>query len=90
MPFAWILGTILLLFAVSQVYWFGRARVLFRGWIPHKTTRRVMELVCLAALLVFFALNFGAFGRRPTSIRLTAYDALVEAPWPAQWWLSSW
>jgi predicted MPP superfamily phosphohydrolase len=87
MPFAWILGTILLLFAVSQVYWFGRARVLFRGWIPHKTTRRVMELVCLAALLVFFALNFGAFGRRPTSIRLTAYDALVEAPF--EWWLAS-
>jgi len=87
MPFAWIFGSILLLFAASQLYWFWRARSLARSWIPRKTTRRVLEVTCLALVLAFFALNFGAFGRRPTATRLTLYDALVQAPF--EWWAAS-
>ena len=87
MPFAWILGAILLVFAASQIYWLGRARSLARKWIPGRTTRTVLQLSGLGLCLVFFALNFGAFGRRPTSIRLTLYDALVEAPF--EWWVAS-
>jgi predicted MPP superfamily phosphohydrolase len=87
MPFAWIVGSILLVFAVSQIYWLGRARVLARRLIPGRTTRKVLDLTGLSLVLIFFALNFGILGRRPTSIRLTPYDALVEAPF--EWWVAS-
>jgi uncharacterized protein len=87
MHFALILGAILLLFAGSQIYWFGRARSLARRWIPRPTTRIVVELAGLAVFLVFVAFNFGVFGRRPTSTRLTLYDALVDAPFA--WWAAS-
>src|SRR5271156_2535355 len=87
MPFAWILGSILLLFALSQIYWFWRARALARKLIRNRTTRIVVELSGLAVFVVVCAFNFGWFGRRPTSIRLTAYNALVEAPF--EWWAAS-
>jgi predicted MPP superfamily phosphohydrolase len=76
-----------LLFAGSQIYWFGRARSLARRWIPRPTTRIAVELAGLAVFLVFVAFNFGVFGRRPTSTRLTLYDALVDAPFA--WWAAS-
>src|SRR5580700_1099746 len=87
MSFAWILGVILLLFAVTQIYWLRRARALARRWIPNRTTRIIVELACLAVYLIVCAFNFGWFGRRPTSTQLTLYDALVEAPF--EWWVAS-
>jgi predicted MPP superfamily phosphohydrolase len=47
----------------------------------------VVELAGLAVFVVLCAFNFGVFGRRPTSIRLTLYNALVEAPF--EWWVAS-
>jgi len=41
----------------------------------------------VAVFLLWVAANFGLFGRRPTSTRLTVYDALVEAPF--EWWVAS-
>src|SRR6202453_4249414 len=87
MPFAWILGAILLVFVGSQIYWLGRVRLLVRRWIPDRGTRMVVELAGLAVFVVLCAFNFGVFGRRPTSIRLTLYNALVEAPF--EWWVAS-
>ena len=80
MPFAWIFGSILLLFAASQLYWFWRGRSLARRLIRNRTTRLGVELSGLAVFVVVCAFNFGLFGRRPTDIRLTVYNALVEAP----------
>jgi len=87
MPFAWIFGSILLLFAASQLYWFWRARSLARRLIRNRTTRLGVELSGLAVFVVVCAFNFGLFGRRPTDIRLTVYNALVEAPF--EWWAAS-
>jgi len=87
MPFAWIFGSILLLFAASQLYWFWRGRSLARRLIRNRTTRLGVELSGLAVFVVVCAFNFGLFGRRPTDIRLTVYNALVEAPF--EWWAAS-
>ncbi len=74
-------------FFASQVYWIVRAFIAIR-----RRFQRPIALIALTAALVsgylaLAAATFDWFGRRPTPIRMTAYDAFLVAPF--QWWAVS-
>jgi predicted MPP superfamily phosphohydrolase len=86
MNFAWIFAGLMLLFLCSQIYWFRKAWATVKKITPSKTVRATVNVLLLSLLLILFAVNV-IFGRRPTSTRLTAYDALVQSPFA--WWVAS-
>lgn len=85
MSFALVIGTILAVFAASQIFWLWRARAAVRHLAKTRRMRTVLAAAGLSAYLAVLLLNFGVFGRRPSPTRLTWYDALIAAPW--EWWV---
>lgn len=85
MPFEPIIGTILCLFAGSQLYWLSRGRLMLKRRIENRRARWAAASVILAGYLLLFAANFGLFGRRPSPTRLTLYDIFVSGPFA--WWV---
>lgn len=75
-----VFGTILLFFAVSQLYWAGRGYVALERLIPARGKRLAAFVVALAVYLRLLFYNMDSFGRRPTPVHLTAEQALFAAP----------
>ena len=86
MSFRFIFGMILAVFAASQIYWLVRANSLIKRLAPARRRRWLISAAVLTVYLALFALNFGVFGRRPTSTRASLYDSLIEAPF--SWWVA--
>src|SRR5580704_11194784 len=82
-----IFSALLLIFGLSQLYWawrgylFAAARIRSRGW------RLAVCGAALAAYLVEYQINFGAWRERGSPVRLTLSDALLAAPF--LWWAAS-
>jgi predicted MPP superfamily phosphohydrolase len=81
---------LLVLFGISQLYWFWRGYRL----LARKVQRRAVRLAIMAAVLALYAFlysqNFGGgrlWGRSGSSVHLTLHDALVTAPF--LWWAAS-
>jgi len=75
-----VFGTILLIFAASQVYWAWRG---YRFAAARIRSRAVLWLVCgavLAAYLVLYEFNMGDWRDRATPVQLTIHDAFLSAP----------
>jgi len=85
MSFARILGTLLAIFAGSQIYWLVQADAFIKRRAKTGVARLVFAGTVATVYLALLLLNFGAFGRRPSPTQLTWYDALVAAPF--EWWV---
>ena len=81
-----IFTIVLLLFALSQVYWGRRLYKVARRWFPSTAQRTGICLAALAFYLAAMAFNFNWFGPRRSPIHLTPADALLGAPF--LWWLA--
>ncbi|MBZ5581248.1 MAG: metallophosphoesterase [Acidobacteriia bacterium] len=80
-----IFDAILLLFAVSQLYWFWRGWVWMSKRVRARAIRAVVAAAALAAYLLLF--NFEWLTRRATPVRLTPTELLFGAPF--SWWMAS-
>jgi len=85
MSFGTILTIVFAVFLASQLFWLVRARTMVFRVAKTRHTRIILAASLLAVYLLWFALNFGLFGSRPSPTRLTWYDAFVAAPF--QWWV---
>ncbi len=82
-----ILGTILLIFGLSQLYWLWTARSWVKKTIPTTRGRVLAATLGLAFYLFLFAFNFGLVGNPRTSIYLTWSEVLFAAPF--LWWVAA-
>ncbi len=82
-----IFRIVILVFALTQVYWARRAYRVATRWFPDPSRRAVVCLAVLAAYFAALAFNFGWFGPRPEPVRLTWADALLAAPF--RYWLAT-
>src|ERR1700722_1115127 len=87
MSFRIIIGLVMAVLLVSQIYWFLQARGLVKRLVQHRTARILLAAAGLAAYLALVLLNFGVFGQRASPTRLTWYDAMISAPFI--WWVAS-
>ncbi len=82
-----LFDAIFIFFFASQVYWIIRAFIAL--W--HRVRRGAVLTALTAALVTVYltlaAATFDWFGNRPTPVRMTAYDALLIAPF--LWWAVS-
>jgi uncharacterized protein len=81
-----ILGTVFLLFACSQSYWFWRG-YRWSGRIRSRVVRLAVRLAVAALYVYAFAFVFGWVGNPHTELRLTLPEAMFAAPF--LWWLAS-
>jgi len=81
-----ILTIVLVIFAVSQVYWAWRGLSLLHRHVPAPGRRRIIMALVLAVYLGLFVFTFGSF-RRATPVSLTLSQALLVAPF--LWWMVS-
>src|SRR5580700_1076 len=77
---------LLLIFGVSQLYWAWRAYLL-AARVRSRGRRLAVCGAVLAAYLIEYQINFGAWRERGTHVRLTIGDALLAAPF--LWWAAS-
>jgi len=82
-----IFRIVILIFAVTQIYWAFRAYRVAEHWLPDSLARRAVCGAVLGVYVVDLAFNFGWFGPRGDAIHLTLADALLTAPF--RWWLAS-
>ncbi len=82
-----LLSILILVFAVSQIYWAWRGYSLAVRLIPEPKRRLALCGIILALYFALFTFNFGYFGKRPTPVRLTLSEALLAAPF--LWWVAS-
>jgi hypothetical protein len=82
-----IFTTVLVVFAISQVYWGWRGLRLAARRIASRGRRLAAIGAVLAVYLAMFAWNFRFAWRRPSAVELTWSDALLVAPF--LWWAAS-
>ena len=87
MAFGSIIAGFLFLFFSSQLYWLLKARLFLKRLALPRTARMLLAGTGLAVYLVLLAGNFGLFARRTSPTHMTAYDALISAPFA--WWAAS-
>ncbi|HLY16690.1 MAG TPA: metallophosphoesterase [Bryobacteraceae bacterium] len=87
MSFTVILAIVFSVFAMSQVYWYLRARAVVKRLTRSRRARLVALVAGLAVYLTVALLEFEVFGRRPSNTRMSWYDALISAPFA--WWVAS-
>jgi predicted MPP superfamily phosphohydrolase len=81
-----IITTVLLIFGVSQLYWAWRA-YLFSARIRSRAWRWALCGAVLAAYLIEYQINLGAWRERGTPVHATLVDSLLVAPF--LWWAAS-
>ena len=81
-----IVSGLLLLFMISQLFWFRQVRVLAARYFD-RAGSRWLAMLGLVAYLLLFAYNLGWLVRSPEPTRLTAGAALLQAPF--RWWFLS-
>jgi predicted MPP superfamily phosphohydrolase len=81
------LSTILLILAVSQLYWAWRGYRWAAARIRPRARLLVLCGVVLALYLVLYQFNLGDWRAQQTPVRLTPRDALLGAPF--LWWVAS-
>jgi uncharacterized protein len=82
-----ILSILVLIFAVSQLYWAWRAYLFAAARIRSPGRRLAVCGAVLAAYLIEYQLNLGAWREQAAPVRLTLRDALLAAPF--LWWAAS-
>jgi len=82
-----IFSIVLLIFGVSQLYWAWRAYLFAAARIQSRGRRLAVCGSVLAAYLIEYQINFGAWREQGTPVRLTLSDALLAAPF--LWWSAS-
>jgi predicted MPP superfamily phosphohydrolase len=82
-----VLGTILAIFATSQIYWAWKAFAWARSRIRNPRTRLIACAAAVLAYVLLFTFNFGRFAPDRTAVHLTLADALLAAPF--LWWVAS-
>jgi predicted MPP superfamily phosphohydrolase len=82
-----IFSIVLLIFGVSQLYWAWRAYLFAAARIQSRGRRLAVCGSVLAAYLIEYQINFGAWREQGTPVRLTLSDALLAAPF--LWWAAS-
>lgn len=78
---------ILLLFAVSQIYWAYRGYRFAAARVQSRAVRAVLCAVALTAWGLLYFVNLGTGRDRASPVHLTARDALLAAPF--LWWAAS-
>ncbi|MGO9256155.1 MAG: metallophosphoesterase [Bryobacteraceae bacterium] len=82
-----IFSIVLLILGVSQLYWAWRGYAFAAAHIRSRSLRWAVCGVVLAAYLVLYQFNLGAWRERETPVHLTLFDALAAAPF--LWWAAS-
>ena len=82
-----IFSTVLLILGASQLYWAWRGYWLAAARIRSRARRWAVCGAILAAFLVAYQYNLGAWREGETPVRLTLRDALLAAPF--FWWTAS-
>lgn len=82
-----IFTIVMLIFALSQLYWARRGYRLAVRMFPARPVRLAVCGAVLAAYLCVMAFNFGWFGPRATPVHLTLSDAMLAGPFLC--WLAS-
>ncbi len=87
-----VVVSVLLILVSSQIFWFRRARELFRrgpvlNIIPGRGMRRALAWTLTVGLLTLLVIYIGWIGRTHNVTRLTPGAVLLEAP--LTWWLFS-
>jgi len=75
-----IFSTVRLIFGVSQLYWGWRGYSFAARRIRSRGRRWAVCGAVLAAYLIVYQFNFGAWSERETPVHLTLFDALLVAP----------
>lgn len=75
-----VFQAILLFFAISQLYWAGRAYAALERVLPDLTRRLALFVAALVGYLFLLFYNMESFGRRGTPVHLTLGQALLAAP----------
>jgi predicted MPP superfamily phosphohydrolase len=78
---------ILLIFAVSQLYWAWRGYLFLVARIKSPARRIAICAAVLVIYVIAYEFNLGAWRERETPVHLTAGDALLTAPY--MWWAAS-
>src|SRR5580704_10103797 len=82
-----IFSALLLIFGVSQLYWAWRAYLFAAARIRSRGRRLAVCGAVLAAYLIEYQINFGAWREHGSPVRLTLSEALLAAPF--LWWAAS-
>jgi len=82
-----IFSIVLLILAVSQFYWAWRGYRFARARIRSRALRWTVCAVVLMVWVGLYKLNLGGWRERGTPVHLTAFDALLVAPF--WWWAAS-
>jgi hypothetical protein len=82
-----ILSILLLIFAVSQLYWAWRTYSFAAVRIRSRGRRLAVCSAVLVAYLIEYQLNLGSWREQGSPVRLTLRDALLAAPF--LWWAAS-
>jgi len=82
-----VFAIILLLFAISQIYWAYRGYRFAAARISSRTVRAAVCAVVLAAWGILYYVNLGPGRAGFTPVRLTAREAFLVAPF--LWWAAS-
>ena len=82
-----IFSAVLLILGASQLYWAWRGYSLAAARIRSRARRWAVCGAVLAAYLVAYQYNLGAWREAETPVRLTLRDALLAAPF--YWWAAS-
>ena len=76
----YIFSIVLLILALSQLYWAWRGYWFAAEHIQSRAWRWAVCAVVLAMYLVLYRVNIGSWQERATDVRLTLYDAILVAP----------
>ena len=82
-----VFGTILLILAASQLYWFWRGYSFARARIRSRRRRLAVCAAVLAIYVLEYQFNLGIWRERASAVHLTLVDALLSAPF--LWWAAS-
>jgi predicted MPP superfamily phosphohydrolase len=82
-----IFSLLLLVFAISQLYWAWRAYTFAVPRIRSRSLRWTLFALLLCVYFIEYQLNLGAWREQSSPIRLTPRDALLAAPF--LWWAAS-
>jgi predicted MPP superfamily phosphohydrolase len=82
-----ILSILLLIFAVSQLYWAWRGYLFAAARIRSRGRRLAVCSAVLVGYLIEYQLNLGVWREQGSAVRLTLRDALLAAPF--LWWAAS-
>jgi uncharacterized protein len=81
-----VMGTIIVLFFASQLFWFRRLAELGEKMIANPTLRQALAGVAAVAYIFLFAYMSAWSRRHGTPIEMTLRAALLEAPF--YWWVA--